>query len=53
MQLLDYLIDEIFSVDLKKKAISLVEKKKSKYEIGIATLCRWLNKKANGESLNA
>lgn len=48
-----------YSVDLREKAISLVEKGKSKYEIaelleiGIATLYRWLKKKANGESLKA
>jgi len=48
-----------YSVELREKAISLVEKGKSKsevvelLEIGIATLYRWLKKKANGESLDA
>lgn len=49
----------VYSVDLRKKAVSLVEKGKSKtevaelFEIGIATLYRWLKKKGNGESLEA
>ncbi|WP_395463208.1 IS630 transposase-related protein [Wolbachia endosymbiont of Cantharis cryptica] len=48
-----------YSVDLREKAITLVEKGKSKsevaelLEIGIATLYRWLKKKANSESLEA
>lgn len=48
-----------YSVDLREKAISLVERGKSKsevaelLEIGIATLYRWLKKKAEGESLEA
>lgn len=46
-----------YSVDLREKAVSLVEKGKPKeevaelLEIGIATLYRWLKKKAAGESL--
>lgn len=49
----------VYSVDLRKKAISLVEKGKLKsevaelLEIGIATLYRWLKRKAKGESLEA
>ncbi|WP_265025995.1 transposase [Wolbachia endosymbiont (group A) of Bibio marci] len=48
-----------YSVDLREKAISLVERGKSKsevadlLEIGIATLYRWLKKKGNDESLEA
>jgi transposase len=47
----------VYSVDLREKAVSLVKKGKSKeevaelLEIGIATLYRWLKKKADGESL--
>lgn len=47
----------VYSVDLREKAVSLVEKGKSKeevaelLEIGIATLYRWLKKKTAGESL--
>lgn len=46
-----------YSVDLREKAISLVEKGKSKaevaelLEIGMATLYRWLKKKSANESL--
>jgi transposase len=46
-----------YSVDLREKALSLVEKGKSKdevadlLEIGIATLYRWIRKKSAGESL--
>ena len=46
-----------YSVDLREKAVSLVEKGKPKtevaelLEIGIATLYRWLKKKVAGESL--
>jgi transposase len=48
-----------YSVDLRDKATSLVEKGKSNsevaelLEIGIATLYRWLKKKAEFESLEA
>ncbi|WP_341807926.1 IS630 transposase-related protein [Wolbachia endosymbiont (group E) of Neria commutata] len=47
----------VYSVDLREKAVSLVKKGKPKeevaelLEIGIATLYRWLKKKAAGESL--
>ncbi|MBS9529102.1 IS630 transposase-related protein, partial [Wolbachia endosymbiont of Ceratitis capitata] len=46
-----------YSVDLRERAVSMIEKGKSKVEvaelleIGIATLYRWLRKKAAGESL--
>ncbi|BEP31537.1 MAG: hypothetical protein WBIAU1_10150 [Wolbachia endosymbiont of Drosophila biauraria] len=49
----------VYSVDLREKAVSLVEKGKSKvevaevFEIGIATLYRWLKKKATGQGLKA
>lgn len=49
----------VYSVGLREKAISLVEKGKLKsevaelLEIGIATLYRWLKRKAKGESLEA
>ncbi|WP_265026143.1 MULTISPECIES: transposase [unclassified Wolbachia] len=49
----------VYSVDLRKKAVSLVEKGKSKtevaelFEIGIATLYRWLKKKSAGQDLRA
>ncbi|WP_253302679.1 transposase [Wolbachia endosymbiont of Psylliodes chrysocephala] len=48
-----------YSVDLREKAVSMIEKGKTKVEvaelleIGIATLNRWLKKKAAGESLRA
>ena len=47
----------VYSVDLREKAVSLVENGKPKaevaelLEIGIATLYRWLRKKAEGKSL--
>lgn len=47
----------VYSVDLREKAVALVEKGKPKaeiaelLEIGIATLYRWLKKKADGASL--
>ncbi|WP_410542447.1 IS630 transposase-related protein [Wolbachia endosymbiont of Tetranychus urticae] len=46
-----------YSVDLREKAVLMIEKGKTKVEIaelmeiGIATLYRWLKKKAAGESL--
>ncbi|WP_264338657.1 transposase [Wolbachia endosymbiont (group A) of Cheilosia soror] len=49
----------VYSVDLREKAVSLVEKGKSKvevaevFEIEIATLYRWLKKKATGQGLKA
>ncbi|WP_341822233.1 IS630 transposase-related protein [Wolbachia endosymbiont (group A) of Clivina fossor] len=46
-----------YSVDLREKAVSMIGKGKTKVEVaellevGIATLYRWLKKKAAGESL--